>query len=99
MNRILTVCFIIVFCLGSSVFAQTKEQQEKLIKKYEIRPSSRDYAPVRRGNDYQAIERSKTPTLKSQQIASKNKNIGKADQKSIKHTRISASSRNRRIKR
>jgi hypothetical protein len=95
----LTICFAFIFWFVAAGFGQTTDPQAKQLKKFELRPSSRDYAPVRRGNAYQRIERSKKPTLKSQQLQSKNKNGIKGEQKGNKRKHVAPSIRkNRRIK-
>jgi hypothetical protein len=97
MLKALTICFVFTFAFTIVGISQATDQQEKPVKKFELRPSSKDYAPVRRGNSYQPVIRSKTPTLKSQQIQTGKKNGSQSANKAGKRNRASAIRRNRRI--
>jgi hypothetical protein len=100
MIRVFTIWFVLIFCIAAAGFGQTTNIQEKPVKKFELRPSSRDYAPVRRGNAYQHIQRSKKPTGNSQQSVAKKKNVVKGEQKAPKRKEVAPAIRkNRRIKR
>ena len=85
MIRVSTIWLVLIFCMATAGFGQTTGIQDKPVKKFELRPSSRDYAPVRKGDANQRIQRSKMPTLKSQQAVIKNKNVVKGNQKGLRH--------------
>lgn len=84
MVKIFNFWFILIFCMATAGFSQTANQTGKPINKFELRPSSRDYAPVRRGNANEKIQRSKLPTLRSSQADLKNKKLVKGNQKGKK---------------
>ncbi len=97
MIKVLTICFVFAFTHTTICQSQTTDQQENPVKKFELRPSSKDYAPVRRGNSYQPGIRSKTPTIKSRQIQAGKKNYSQAGNKAGKRNKAAAIRRNRRI--
>ena len=84
MIKVFNFWFILTFCTATAGFSQTANQTEKPVNKFELRPSSRDYAPVRRGNANEEIQRCKLPTLRSRQADLKNKKLVNGNQKGKK---------------
>jgi hypothetical protein len=98
MIRILAICCVFIVFNVFAAVSQGTDPQESPLKKYTIRPSSKEYAAVRRGNSFQPVSRSKTPTLRSQQIQTDRRATLKPDRKNAKRNRVASIRKNRRIR-
>jgi len=98
MIRFLLMSIVFILAIVVNGFGQNTDQQENPIKKFELRPSSKEYAPVRRGNAYQPVMRSKIPTVSSQQAQVNGRKTISQGNKNLRRNKAAAIRKNRRIR-